>query len=147
VNTLPTILSCSLLILGVSCRVQVHERSVGESTVPLTTALPTRAFEVVEHGEVVGVVVEFTETGGGRRFFSIRNESQQELGMVDDRGRYWRFRAHWESTQDGESEWIGTGTVLNGATLILGLGNEIELYEVSIGQLVAPGDCPPGEAR
>ncbi len=94
----------------------------------MASALPTHAFELVERGRVVGVVVEFVELGGDRRFFSVRNDLQQELGLVDQDGRFWRYRAHGEE----DAEWIGTGTVLQGAIRILEAHEGCELFEVDL---------------
>ncbi|MFT7669608.1 MAG: hypothetical protein ACI8X5_002313 [Planctomycetota bacterium] len=92
---------------------------------------PKQAWVVVYLGEVHGVLVKFEEQGGARHFFSVRNTLQQELGMVDSQGRAWRYVVH-----EDEPEWVGSGTVEQGAGLILGLDRAAELFEVSVELLV-----------
>jgi hypothetical protein len=90
-----------------------------------------RAWEIVQADRVVGVVVEFTEEPG-RRFYSVRNAWQQELGLVDAVGRAWRYRPH-----ESEPDWLGSGTVVEGAARVLGLDGEAEVFEVELGSLRA----------
>jgi NMD protein affecting ribosome stability and mRNA decay len=73
------------------------------------------AWAVHDSDRLVGYVVRF-ETGESRSktYYSVRNEHLQELGMVDMDGRAWRYRAHRR-----EPEWLGTGTVVKGARLVL----------------------------
>lgn len=118
----------------VACRTTVSRTQAPLRTVPMAAALPTRAFELVEQGRVVGVVVEFVELRGDRRFFSVRNELQQELGLVDQDGRWWHYVAHAEEG----AEWLGTGTVLDGATRILGVSEGCVAFEVDLELLRAP---------
>lgn len=86
-----------------------------------------RAWEIVLDGVVQGIVVEFEELGGERGFYSVRNASHQELGMVDELGRSWRYQVHAP-----EPDWLGTGTVLEGARKILGLPEGAEGFEVPL---------------
>jgi hypothetical protein len=91
-------------------------------------AAPVRAWDVVDPGGGGGYVVEFRDQSDeARSFFSVRNREQQELGLIDGLGRAWRYRPHQEP------EWVGTGTVLAGASVILGLGNEARMEEVALG--------------
>jgi len=102
---------------------------------------PLRAWRVVEDATTLGYVVLFGEaedaTSVEHEFFSVRNPWQQELGSIDGLGRAWRFVPH--ST---DPEWISTGTVLDGATRILGAGAGAVLDEIpleSLGRAPAPG--------
>jgi hypothetical protein len=86
----------------------------------MDAAVVTRAeavfvWELREAERVLGFVVRF-ETGEAisKTYYSVRNEHHQELGLVDADGRAWRYRAHQR-----DPEWLGTGTVVNGARLIL----------------------------
>lgn len=99
---------------------------------PPALTQPKAAWELVLGGRVVGVVVEFDDADGARRFFSVRNPAHQELGMVDAHGRWWRYHPHEE-----EAEWLGTGTVSEGAREILGLERAPEVYEVELQTLSA----------
>lgn len=123
-----------LAIPSFACQTRVSRTQVPAEAVPMASALPTRAFELVERGRVVGIVVEFVELRGDRRFFSVRNELQQELGLVDQDGRFWRYRAHGEE----DAEWIGSGTVLLGAIRILEADEGCEMFEVGLELLSTP---------
>jgi hypothetical protein len=90
--------------------------------------LPERAFELVEDGEVLGRVVQFRSThAGGEAIWSIRDPWHHELGLVDGLGRVWRYVPHSE-----EPSWIGSGTVLEGARLVLRAGEGAALREVEL---------------
>ena len=129
----------STLLLGASACLTTISRSPADGpNVSATVSIASRAWEVVEGGRVAGVVVEFSERGGERRFFSVRNAEQQELGMVDVYGRAWRFLPH-----DEESEWLGTGTVARGARQIIGLEGEVELFEIELETLLDEAALPP----
>jgi len=136
--------AAALLALGAGaagCRTTVHEAPVGAGGFVSAVALPERAWEMVVDTRVVGVVVEFVEQGdGGRRFFSVRNELQQELGLVDGEGRAWRYRPH-----ETEALWLGSGTVIEGAARILGLAGEAALYEVALETLADEARDPTAD--
>lgn len=121
------------------CRTEVQQQHPASVTAPdPALARPSAAWELVHDGRVVGVVVEFVEGATGRRFFSVRNAAQQELGMVDQDARAWRYRPHEE-----EAEWLGTGTVLEGAARILSLEGAAEAYEVPLDTLTREAHTPP----
>jgi hypothetical protein len=129
-----------LPLLALACRTEVHQTlryDLGASEA--TWSAPARAWEVVSGGRVLGVVVEFREEQGGRGFHSVRNGQQQELGLVDAHGRAWRFRAH-----EDEPEWLGSGTVAEGAARILGLSGTATLFEVPLETLAREGGAAPG---
>lgn len=119
------------LVLG--CQTRVVTAPAYSSEAIAAVATPKRAWELVEQGRVVGVVVEF-ETSGGRRFFSVRNAWEQELGLVDAVGRAWRYRPH-----EREAEWLGSGTLTDGAAQVLGVRGRAELFEVRLEQLLDEG--------
>jgi hypothetical protein len=89
------------------------------------------AWELRDAGSVVGYVVRF-QTGEtvSKVHYSVRNEHRQELGIVDADGRAWRYRAHQR-----EPEWLGTGTVTNGARLILGASERAEMVVTDLARL------------
>lgn len=92
---------------------------------------PVRAWEIASDGSVIGVVVLFEEFRGSRSFYSVRNKDQQELGLVDEHGRAWRYHAH-----ETEPAWLVTGTVFDGVRAILGVGPEAAVYEVPLATLL-----------
>lgn len=125
-----------LVLLFAGCRTETQRTLRYDLGAPEAAwSAPERAWEVVAGGRVVGVVVEFREAGQPRRFFSVRNPEQQELGLVDEHGRAWRSRAH-----EDEPEWLGTGTVAEGATRILGLESTATLFEVPLSTLAREAD-------
>jgi len=73
----------------------------------------------------------FEERGNVERaFYSVRNREGQEIGIVDLHGRAWRYHAHVS-----ESEWLGTGTVFEGALKILGGSSAGTPVEVDVRRL------------
>lgn len=94
--------------------------------------VPERAWELRDGVLVVGHVVLFdAHDDSGHIYYSVRNSWQQELGLVDELGRVWRFRPFEE-----EPEWMGSGSVVEGARLILDLGPAAALHEVELAGLV-----------
>lgn len=119
-----------------ACVSESIERPVGMDLSRPTVSRAVEAWEVVAEGRVVGTVVVFeVESRDGERFFQVRNEHQQELGMVDAEGRWWRFEPH-----AARPVWLGTGTVQEGICEILQVPDETPFFEVPIETLA-------GEAR
>ena len=86
-------------------------------------------FETAE-GRVLGELVHFQSPEIATvAYWSVRNRHGQELGLVDRLGRAWRRRPH------AEPEWLMTGTVEEGARMILGVPPEALLVEVSLDSL------------
>jgi hypothetical protein len=91
-----------------------------DSAIIMRTA-PVRAWELREDGHVVGSLVRYETPGDAQKsYFSVRNRHQQEIGIVDLAGRAWRYRPHQR-----EPDWLCTGTILEGARLVLGAGKEL----------------------
>lgn len=125
----PLLLIASL----VSCQQVSHRAPPGLSHAAPTLCRPSSAWEVVHAGSVVGVVVQFSDLQeASRRFFSVRNAHQQELGLVDALGRAWRFRPH-----GADAECLGSGSMLSGAARILGVDGACQLFEVPLEALEA----------
>jgi hypothetical protein len=96
---------------------------------------PVRAWDVVAVAGRAGSIVRFEEPGtSGRAWFSVRNVHAQELGIVDVEGRAWRYRPH-----QPDPEWLGSGTVLSGASLILDAGPTAQLVEIAVDEIAARG--------
>ncbi len=95
-------------------------------------AMPQEAWQVKDGERVLGFVVRYETTGAGdKAYFSVRNEHQQELGIVDSDGRVWRYRAHQR-----EPDWLGSGTVENGARSILSGSPGTQLVPIALDRLV-----------
>lgn len=123
---------------GLGCRTSVHSAPASTGSAAPTLSQPRRAWEVVDLDRVVGVVVEFDALGTDpRRFFSVRNTWHQELGLVDAVGRAWRYQPHAR-----DAEWVGTGTIVEGAARILGTRPEAELIEVRLETLASEARGP-----
>lgn len=74
------------------------------------------AWAVLDDAERVGSVVRFEVEGDPpASVFLVRNVYDQDLGLIDELGRAWRFRPH-----AAEHESLGAGTVSEGAARILG---------------------------
>lgn len=120
-------------LLGSACEV-IEIRQPARTPAVARTAQPVRAWRIVADGEDRGVVVLFRSADSGT-FFSVRNAWQQDLGLVDEVGRAWAFRAH-----AAEPEWVGSGSVAQGAGRILGTEEAPELVEVPLATLGAGED-------
>lgn len=129
------------LALLAGCRT-VSEFSVAhlEAGEPVE-ARPVEAWEaVVAGGRAIGVVVRFEVASRPEQaWFSVRNPHQQELGLVDTRGRAWRYRP-----AAADSDWLWTGTVIEGVARILAAPEALELFEVPLATLLAEAPRPPG---
>jgi hypothetical protein len=113
------------------CVTESIERPVGMDQGQPTVSRAVEAWEVVAEGRVVGTVVIFeVESRDGERFYQVRNPHQQELGMVDAEGRWWRFEPH-----AARATWLGTGTVREGICEILAVPEETPFFEVAIATL------------
>jgi hypothetical protein len=112
------------LLAGASaCRTTRTETPPDVAPMTATRSMVTKRWEVRDAGAVRGIVLELTSMEDDPRiFFLVQNAEQQDLGLVDALGRAWRYRAHAR-----EPDWVSTGTVLQGARAILGLGATAEM--------------------
>jgi hypothetical protein len=124
--------ACLCALLG-ACRTQTVRESphLGPGRAaelqPVASSA-VRAFELRVDGEVRGSLVRYEEQGqAARSFFTVRNAQGQAVGLIDAAGRAYRYRPHQR-----EAEWLGTGTVLEGARRILGVESGAELVEVAL---------------
>ena len=79
------------------------------------SGVPATAWEVVAPDtERIGIVVRFASTSHGPPLFMVRNVWHQDLGLIDARGRAYRYVPH-----HADPAWVGTGTVLQGVERIL----------------------------
>lgn len=124
------------LVLG-ACETTETVRLTPAGVALVTATEPSRCWLLMEDGERQGWVVLFEDTqdsqGSGREYYSVRNLHHQELGTLDGQGRAWRFVPH-----EREAEWVWTGTLLEGARLILEVGPEAELEEMPLAELSTP---------
>jgi hypothetical protein len=120
--------------LAVACRTTTTSSPPNLSSAVVVRSLPHEAWQVVEGDRTVGWVVRYAgENVETRAFFSVRNEHQQVLGVVDLDGRAWRYRAHQR-----EPDWLGTGTIAGGARAILGASQQAQLVPIGLERLVEP---------
>jgi hypothetical protein len=118
-------LGCSLLLI--SC-VTVHSQRAAPAEAEVAAARAVAMWEIVSEGRRQGFVVRYDEDGETpRSLFSVRNPWHQELGLIDELGRFWRLVPH----QD-QATWLGSGTVEQGARRILDLGDDACLREVAL---------------
>lgn len=86
-----------------------------------------RVWELRSGGEPLGFVVQFQEAGrASDSLYVVRNSWNQDLGLIDGLGRAFRYLPHHE-----EPAWVGSGTVLAGARLILDVALPCALVEVT----------------
>lgn len=124
----------TLAFLASGCRTTTTDVPANLGSAVIVRAVPESAWRLVDEGRLAGFVVRFETPGSAQgAYFSVRNEHQQELGIVDVEGRAWRYRAHAR-----ESDWLGTGTVVSGARAILGASEFARLVAVSLDELSGP---------
>ncbi|MBL8861015.1 MAG: hypothetical protein JNK02_03305 [Planctomycetes bacterium] len=127
-----------LLLVLAACRTTSTISPPGLAEAVILRSQAARAWDVVAAAGVVGSIVRFDEPGGaGRAWFSVRNCFAQEVGIVDVEGRAWRYRPHQR-----DPEWLGTGTVLDGAARILGTGSDASLAEVPLDTVAERAAAP-----
>jgi len=117
-------LALCAVVFGGSCVITEGHKGADEVPVIRSTQ-PERMWEVLAEGSVIGSVVLFESESDS--FFSVRNEWQQDVGMIDSMGRAWAFQPHNE-----EAEWVGSGGIATGAGQILGATGEVEIREVEL---------------
>jgi len=131
-------ISAVCLAALVGCRTTSSTTNAIASEAVVSTGTVSGIWQVLDDGRAVGFLVRFEDEGVPERtFFSVRNERHQELGMIDRLGRAFRYRPH-----ERDPEWLGTGTVLDGARRILGAGTALEELERA-----GAGDVPPARPR
>jgi len=124
-------LGASLLATASACRSVTTQQPINLDSAVATRGEPVRAWEVLDHGRVVGSLVRYDDAADpARGFFSVRNVDRQSLGIIDLDGRAWRYRPHVK-----EAEWLGTGTVAQSASWILGCSPSCELHEIPLHEL------------
>jgi hypothetical protein len=130
--TTPRLALALCALLPLACRIVTVETDPlpdGPGIVVMPAAA-VRAWQLVHDGRAAGSLVRFEESRGPQRFlFSVRNVHGQDLGLIDEQGRAWRFRPF------DSAEWITTGTVADGARAILDIGPDARLVEVPLGEL------------
>ncbi len=132
-----------LALLGCACQTTQVAGPVNADAGEPLEARPIEAWEAVAGGRAIGVVVRFAvETSPDEAWFSVRNPHQQELGLVDTRGRAWRYRP-----AAGDADWLGTGTVIEGVTQILAAPASLELFEVPLPTLITEASGPARDTR
>lgn len=128
--------ACLLALLGglTACRTTSVRESIGTehaAEAPPVSSSARRAFLMRDGERVLGSLVRYEEQGQAlRMFFSVRNSHGQMVGLIDALGRAYRYRPH-----QTEAQWLGTGTVLEGARRILDAGELGELTEVGLEEL------------
>lgn len=138
----PLVLLCavSLGLVTLACQTTERRRPKPAEAVPVRHAAPSRAWEIVHAGEVVGSVVYFGAKGSPElSVYVVRNAWHQDLGWIDGLGRAYRLLPHHR-----DPAWAGTGTVAVGAARILEI-EECELIETTLPD-VSGAEEPPPEA-
>jgi hypothetical protein len=138
-------LALALPLVVAACHTTESRTTIGthEAAEP-RLGVPTAAWTVHEAGQPahspLGEVVRFEDAGDPPGvMFLVRNRWSQDLGLVDELGRAWRFRPH-----GAEPEWVGTGTVAQGAGLILGARGDCRLEERRMTEFgVRPASADP----
>jgi hypothetical protein len=121
------------LALG-ACRTTTTSRSPAPDQPFIAHGTAAKAWDVRDDGRLLGSLVRYDMQSDVRQgYYSVRNRDGQELGLVDLEGRAWRYRPH-----EREAEWLGTGTVLEGARRILSGSWATALEETDLATLSVP---------
>lgn len=119
--------ACLTLALG-ACTTMHSVEPAGLANARAQHLRPERAWQLEDNGVACGRVVLFAsdtaDAAARSSFYSVQNLRGQELGMVDVQGRAWRYEVHQR-----DARWLATGTLLDGARVILGAGPLAELAE------------------
>jgi len=131
------LLPIAILVLLAGCRT-VEIRSPISATGEIKVGVPARAWEVV-HGEreLAGLVILFEGARASESIYVVRNVWQQDLGLIDNHGRAYRYLPHHRSPA-----WVGSGSVSQGVERILAL-EDCRLFEVPFREThpaTSPGD-------
>ena len=109
---------------GASCRTTRESSPAHADDARIVVGQPAGAWTLTSSRGEAGRLVRYESPAvgspsgleGSRVLFAVQNTWGQDLGLVDGLGRAWRYRP-WSE----EPEWVGTGTVIEGARRVLGL--------------------------
>ncbi|MDF1799784.1 MAG: hypothetical protein P1V81_11460 [Planctomycetota bacterium] len=128
----PTLIALLFWTASLPACLLVEQRTSSADPTPAIASLPGEAWTVLDATEAeLGFVVRFEEImptqATARAFFSVRNPHGQELGLVDELGRAWRYRPHVH-----DPDWIGTGSITEGISAILNDGSDVLLQTADL---------------
>lgn len=127
------------LLLAPACQSTTTSSPPNLHAAVVTHSTPVEAWQMVDDGRVAGFVVRYeSNEGKGGAYFSVCNEHAQALGIVATDGRAFRYRAH-----ASEPEWLGTGTVLQGARGILDTSADAALEAIDLARFTAAREVQP----
>ena len=106
-----------------SCTTTTTNGPVSAPSAALSHLPAVRGWLVVERGQPAGSIVSYRSESESSILYAVRNRWNQDIGKIDSVGRAWRHTPH------EEDQLLRTGTVLDGAKLILGLSQNSELEE------------------
>jgi len=145
------LLASATFLACAACRTIATSAPASSPVPAVQVGTRERTWEVRSGGEPLGFVVLFQERGLVRdSLYVVRNPWHQDLGMIDGLGRAFRYLPHCE-----EPVWVGSGTIVAGARVILGAAGECELIELddparaladgSAEPVARPSDAPSSE--
>ena len=126
----------SMLPLLGACRTVATREVSNQPPVTVRVGQRARSWEVRQGDERVGLVMLFQDRGRiGDSLYIVRNNWNQDLGLIDGLGRAYRYLPHHK-----EPAWIGSGTIALGAERILGLDRSCALVEFDVEAQAAPAE-------
>jgi hypothetical protein len=129
------LVALALVACTAACKTTTTTSPPGLENAVVLRSHAVRAWDLMDGAVRAGSVVRFEEPGtAARAWFSVRNVHAQELGIVDVEGRAWRYRPHQR-----DPVWLGSGTVLTGASRILDAGPAAKMVEVPVSDIAARG--------
>ena len=117
---------------SLGCVTAVERGPAGVDETQLLQSRAVQGWTIHSVDQLRGSVIRLEPWSDPTRFYYVvRNVHGQDLGTIDALGRAFRFRPH-----QTEPEWVGSGTVAQGAERILGL-ESVEIRETSLAALEA----------
>ena len=131
---------CCVCVLSLAACVVTRERQ--PAPIPVGSPVVGRAeaaWRVLAGDEVVGFAMRYhpmdserlaPQEAGHGPWYAVQNRWNQELGMIDELGRAWRYRPHRNGPQ-----WLGSGTIEEGVQKVLELNGALVLEEIPLDEL------------
>jgi hypothetical protein len=123
-----------LFALLAACETTERRAPVVSDAPSIRTATPARSWEVRERDEARGYVVLYSGKRDVDKVYVVRNSYHQDVGLIDARGRAYRYLPH-----HSEPAWVGSGTIAQGVARILELAEgECTLAELELESAARP---------
>ena len=134
--SLALLLGLTLVGVGPACIETQSQRQVGPAEGEVVFSERDAQWLVRDpDGRVLGYLLRFVPRAEAPAFHTVVTPHQQDVGLVDALGRWWRYAPH-----QTEPELVGTGTIQDGVEVLLGASGVPVLEPLeSLPELGKPG--------